>query len=132
MNYLRNFNIESTFDRIMARLRFFQSPWIILISIVLFFASSFSIGSFEDAMTPEEAAALDYPLMPSHWEAGVRNHGEYYQWFTIENHQLFYYVSIAVLLFSCLSWACIVLSIIIDAEIIRTEMKRKYRKGRSS
>lgn len=125
---LRSANIESIFDRIVKKLRFFQSAWIILLSIVLSFASFFSVESFESAMTPQEAVSRGYPLMPSHWEAGVLNHGEYYQWFTIENHQLFYYISIAVFLISLLSCTCIVLSIIMDAEIIRSEMKSKYRK----
>lgn len=125
---LHSSKIESVVEEIIVRLRIFQSPLIILLFIILVFATFLSISSFEHAMTPEEAAALGYPLMPSDWEAGVRNHGEYYRWFKIENHPFFYYGSYATLFISWLDLSLAAISIMLDMKIISSETRKEKRR----
>lgn len=59
-------------------------------AFIMIFPLFFVIMSFANAVTPEQAALKDGPLMPSTWEAGVMNHGEYYQWYTISKHPVFF------------------------------------------
>jgi hypothetical protein len=57
------------------------------------FPSFFSTMSFFAAETPEEARAQGMNL-PSDWDAGVRNHGKYYRWWSISDRPFLFACSI--------------------------------------
>ena len=82
-----------------------KRPWLSLgqiLAAVISFPAFFSTVSFLVAITPEEALARGGATMPTHWEAGVMNHGEYYQWYTIGNHPFFFALSLTALVCSIL------------------------------
>jgi hypothetical protein len=89
---------------IFNRLKTFQIPWSILIALVLFFPGAFCVVSSDAAMAPSEAILKGYKPMPSEWEAGVFNHGEYIQWYLPEKHPILYITSWFILLSSYLFW----------------------------
>ena len=61
----------------------------IFASFLLFFLF-FCLVNFFAAVTPEEALRRGYQPIPSGWEAGVMNHGKYYEWYSIQNHPLLF------------------------------------------
>ncbi len=78
---------------------FKKRPWLSLGQIVaglLVFLGFFLTVSFVSAITPHEAALTGDAVMPTHWEAGIMNHGEYYRWYTISNHPILFGISLAV------------------------------------
>jgi hypothetical protein len=84
---------------------FKKNPWISfgqILSFIIGGAAFFVTMSFQGALTNEEAMAKWGKPIPDHWEAGVMNHGEYYEWYTIENHPVLYGVSYAALIGSIL------------------------------
>src|SRR5687768_12678081 len=66
----------------------------------LFFMSIMAVLSFLAAETPSGAIASGHPPMPSHWEAGVFNHGSYYPWYTISGHPFLFVLSVGSLISS--------------------------------
>ena len=76
---------------------FRRHPWqaatIVLATIVLF-PAFYWVVSFLVAVTPAEAVARGGPGMPSDWEAGVLNHGSYYEWYTISGHPFLFGISV--------------------------------------
>ena len=78
--------------------------WLLLAGIALTtlttMAAFFCVVSFVVAVTPAEAASKGGPSMPLEWEAGVLNHGEYYEWYTISRHPVAFGLSVAALVAS--------------------------------
>ncbi len=66
----------------------------LLLAIALF-PAGFSVISFHAALTPAQAG--DQAMDPA-WEAGVMNHGRYYQWYLIDHHPVWYWSSMAVVI----------------------------------
>ena len=91
-------------NNIFYRLKIFQIHWSILIALILFFPGAICVVNFNSAMTPSEVVLKGNKPMPSEWEAGVFNHGEYLQWYLPEKHPLLYVASWFVLLSSYLFW----------------------------
>jgi hypothetical protein len=79
------------------------------IAFLILLPAFVSTVSFTDAVTPQQAIANDNPL-PSGWTAGVMNHGQYYQWWTIQERPILFGLSslslVAGVLFllSSLAW----------------------------
>lgn len=71
---------------------FAHRAWVIVtatLAMLIGFPSFFSVISFLNAVTPEEAGKH----VPAHWSAGVRNHGVYYEWYTISDRPVLFVVS---------------------------------------
>jgi hypothetical protein len=61
--------------------------WVLLVVAVLStFVGFFCTVNFCVADTPAEALAKRDISLPAGWEAGVMNHGEYFEWYTISAH----------------------------------------------
>ena len=71
---------------------------VIVTATIVMFPAFFCVVSFLFAVTPAEAAARGDGTMPSDWEAGVLNHGQYYRWYTISGRPAFFAASLATLL----------------------------------
>jgi ATP/ADP translocase len=61
-----------------------------IVAAILMFLFFFWTINFLVAVTPEEAAKRGYPAFPGGWDAAVMSHGKYYQWYTINNHLVFF------------------------------------------
>jgi len=61
------------------------------------FPLGYCILNFLVAETPAEAMRLGDPPIPSTWEAGVMNHGQYIRWFSIEAHPLIFWSLVGLL-----------------------------------
>ncbi|HMU88440.1 MAG TPA: hypothetical protein PKC11_12575 [Agitococcus sp.] len=85
--------------------KLYNSPWILLLALILFLIGAPCVSSFKNAMTPVEAIHKGYPTMPPNWEAGVFSHGDYYQWYTIQKHPIGYAFSLVILWSGQLLWA---------------------------
>jgi hypothetical protein len=70
------------------------------LAIALLGASIIAVLSFLAAKTPEQAISAGHPPMPPTWEAGVLNHGSYYQWYTISAHPFLFALSVGSLIVS--------------------------------
>lgn len=62
----------------------------IFATFLMFFLFFWTV-SFFMAVTPEEALKRGYQPIPSGWEAGVMSHGKYYEWYSIQNHPIFFF-----------------------------------------
>jgi hypothetical protein len=56
-----------------------------------------STVSFSDAVGPQEAVTKYRQPLPPGWTAGVMNHGQYYQWWTIREQPLLFALSASCL-----------------------------------
>jgi len=61
--------------------------------------------------------------MPSEWEAGVPDHGEYIQWYLPEKHPLLYFASCFILLSSFLFWINAMIRIRIEINEYKREQE---------
>ena len=66
-----------------------------VIVVAAFAGAIISTLSFLAAETPQEAAQKGLTKMPATWEAGVYNHGTYYEWYSIKEHPFLFSASIA-------------------------------------
>jgi hypothetical protein len=72
-----------------------------VLAFLIAFPAFFSMMSFIDAVTPEQAKADNLPLPPG-WSAGVMNHGSHYRWWTIQERPVFFVLSVSFLVTSML------------------------------
>ena len=79
-----------------------------MLTVGLVFMSIMAVMSLLVAQTPSEAIAAGDPPMPSHWEAGVFNHGSYYQWYTISGHPFLFALSVGSLISSFAAFTYVV------------------------
>jgi hypothetical protein len=65
-----------------------------ILNLVLLAFFGISVMSFFAAITPAQAEYSHQLKMPASWEAGVLDHGSYYQWITIAGHPLLFVASL--------------------------------------
>jgi hypothetical protein len=69
--------------------------WLLLaISMLSVFLGFFWTVNFFVADSPAQALALYGKPLPDGWEAGVMNHGEYFKWYSISGHPVFFAASL--------------------------------------
>jgi hypothetical protein len=59
---------------------------LLVLAVMSTFLGFFWVVNFCVADTPAEALAKRSISLPTGWEAGVMNHGEYFEWYTISAH----------------------------------------------
>ncbi|MBL8077643.1 MAG: hypothetical protein JNM55_06760 [Anaerolineales bacterium] len=79
-----------------ARLHWWGLTWTLPVGGVLYVTGFALLMNFLRALTPAEAIAQGYPAMPADWEAGVWDHGHFYQWYLPQNHPWLFVVSLIV------------------------------------
>lgn len=73
-------------------------PWIYVIEVLLWLpllGAFFALASFLAAQPAIELLAAGKPI-PTGWEAAVKNHGMYYEWYLISTHVLLFGITVAV------------------------------------
>jgi hypothetical protein len=78
----------------LARLHWWGLSWTLPVIGISYLAGFILLMNFLRALSPIEAAALGYPAMPAHWEAGVWDHGHFHQWYLPQNHPGLFIVSL--------------------------------------
>ena len=70
-----------------------------LVMCFLFIPAGFSVISFVVAETPEQVnTEAGRIVMDPDWSAGVMNHGEYYEWWTISDRPVLFLASVLILI----------------------------------
>jgi hypothetical protein len=58
------------------------------------FAAFICVVSFVVSDTPAQALAQRRVVFPATWEAGVWNHGSYYEWYSLAQHPILFIMSL--------------------------------------
>jgi hypothetical protein len=68
------------------------------IGIALVLSAGWSLTISSWALTPAQALQAGEPPLPAGWEAGYWSHGEWVQWYSLEQHPLIFIALICSLL----------------------------------
>lgn len=68
-----------------------------IIAVIIMFPAFFATVSFFVAEPRDQIIKKGYSI-PNGWEAGVMNHGEYYEWYSMAEHPYYFMLSIGTLI----------------------------------
>jgi hypothetical protein len=80
-------NLVKSWNEVLRSVRSHPVVWLLLaVAVLSTFVGFFWVMNFLVADTPAEALAKWSISLPPNWEAGVMNHGKYFEWYTISAH----------------------------------------------
>jgi hypothetical protein len=80
-------NPVDSFKKTFKSVRSHPITWLLLaVAAYSMLVGGFWVMNFFVADTPAEALAKRGVRLPPGWEAGVMNHGSYFEWYTISGH----------------------------------------------
>ena len=83
---------------ILRSFRFFPFQSIAqIIAIIILFPAFFASVFFYVAEPHDQIIKRGYSI-PNSWEAGVMNHGEYFEWYSMAEHPYYFILSIGTLI----------------------------------